>query len=318
MPRLPSLSALFARLAGQLGRRDAANEFRWLRQSLSRPIDEPLLLEMLAERVRGKPLQYILGAYSPSSMAMCPSVWKGTVPFGSLTLKIRPPTLIPRSETEEWTLRLAAAMLHTKDPPKTWKVIDLCTGSGCIPLLLCATLPSGTVNALGVDISEEACQLALENANLHGFAATNGEDSPLRIIRQDICSPAFLSQFEPNSFHVLTCNPPYIPYEQYVQLPHSVKDFEDPRALLGDPYLLPANCATEVASQEPNTGLFYYRLLATIIPRLLRPKKSVCALEVGIGQAISVEAMLRETQFFRRVEVWKDGAGIGRTVIAVN
>jgi release factor glutamine methyltransferase len=306
MPRSSSLSSLLARLAAHIGRNDAAHELRWLRQSLPSPASHSALGNLLSQRIHGKPLQYIIGASRLLIQARISATTKGTVPFGHLELKVRQPTLIPRPETEEWTLRLAKTLLHSKNPPPSWNIIDLCTGSGCIPLLLCSLLPRDRAYAVAVDVSQEACDLATENAALR----FNTEPVSFRVLRRDITDISFLEQFAPNSFHVLTCNPPYIPYKEFLALPRSVKDFEDPGALLGDP--------DPLANNEQDDGLHFYSLLAKLVPSLLVSNGGICAMEVGAGQALAVQTMMRDTGFFLHVDIWHDAAGIGRTVVATN
>lgn len=106
----------------------------------------------------------------------------GTQPFGPLTLLTRPPTLIPRPETEEWTIRLASfitTFLSKHQEPVSSSnplhILDLCTGSGCIPLLLCQLLPKGSVRSVGVDISKSALQLARDNAVICGNWIDGGD-----------------------------------------------------------------------------------------------------------------------------------------------
>ena len=85
-------------------------------------------------------------------------------------VKTRAPTLIPRPETEDWTIRLAS-LLEGRFPTKegerrALRMLDLCTGTGCIPILLSHLRreAGGTTVAYGVDISTDAVSLARENA----------------------------------------------------------------------------------------------------------------------------------------------------------
>ncbi|KIP04200.1 hypothetical protein PHLGIDRAFT_15339 [Phlebiopsis gigantea 11061_1 CR5-6] len=146
-------SQLLSRLSTALGRESAKRELRWMMQALEDAPRDDTLADMVARRAAGEPLQYILG----------------TQPFGPLSLLTRAPVLIPRPETEDWTFRLSA--LLTPSPRKPVRLLDLCTGSGCIPLLLCRLWPPGAVRAYGVDIGTEAVQLATENAARTGFGA---------------------------------------------------------------------------------------------------------------------------------------------------
>ncbi|KAL2177862.1 S-adenosyl-L-methionine-dependent methyltransferase [Thermothelomyces heterothallicus CBS 202.75] len=136
----------------------AAHELRWIREHVrdtKSPIPNKLRMWKLVEkRASGVPLQYVLG----------------TQPFGDLEIKCRPGVLIPRPETEAYTLHLASLLSHSQHPPpKSLSILDLCTGTGCIPLLLLHSLlaaPSTRnipIDIHGVDISPRAVRLAREN-----------------------------------------------------------------------------------------------------------------------------------------------------------
>ncbi|KAL4074261.1 S-adenosyl-L-methionine-dependent methyltransferase [Scleroderma yunnanense] len=275
-----------ARLAAVLGRQSARLELRWMKQAL-KPSDPPTaLMAMLERRLRGEPLQYILG----------------TTPFGPLNLLSRPPTLIPRPETEDWTLRLANIISPTSTQPLS--VLDLCTGSGCIPLLLCHLWPPGSARAFGVDISEDAIKLATDNAaRCHIAAAHTDCVNIFTPLLGDLRNPD-LHESLPAPFDLVTSNPPYIPKQQYDQLSPSVKDYEDPRALLGD---FPGS----------SDGLSFYHLIARLLARkgVLRDG-AIVALEVGDGQAQAVETILHWSAGLRNTEIWTDPWGKQRVIIA--
>ncbi|KAH0827387.1 S-adenosyl-L-methionine-dependent methyltransferase [Lanmaoa asiatica] len=317
-----------AKLALVIGRECADQELKWIMKQ-SRHTDS--ILVMLDRRLAGEPLQYILG----------------TTPFGPLHLLTRPPTLIPRPETEDWALRLART--RTPDPTRPLRVLDLCTGSGCIPLLLCHLWPSGSIRAVGVDISPDAIRLAAENTakSRTSYAHTcitaanhlripthsqaqqdqNRHRTPTRGQQQpdveidtksrnvftpllgDIHDPALLKRLDPPPpFDVITANPPYIPLHDYHTLPSSVRDYEDPRALIGDP-----------PNSPHQDGLSFYRTIAALIAREgVLAEHAVVALEVGQGQAHAVEHILRHTSDLRlaQTEIWKDPWDRERVVFA--
>ncbi|KAJ7497477.1 S-adenosyl-L-methionine-dependent methyltransferase [Mycena latifolia] len=271
-----------ALLSARLGTRQAALEYQWMKRATSPvPLDQ-----MLARRVAGEPLQYILAEQ----------------PFGPLTIKLRPPVLIPRPETEHWTIRLAELLRPTSARPLS--VLDLGTGTGCIPLLLCHLLPAASVRAFGVDISSDAVNLAAENAALCGFSpssANNASRSSFQPIQSSFLDPNFphanLGIAPP--FDLITSNPPYISWPEYVQLPHSVTHYEDPKALFGGP-----------------DGLDFYHAIATLVARkdFLSPG-AVVAVEVGDGQAESVQKIFRTTAQMK-TEIWLDPWHKMRTVVA--
>lgn len=157
----PAIAQFSEALIQKFGRSTAESEIRWMRaafnnrQSLLYTRDEQerdvKLVDALRQRVNtSKPLQYIIG----------------TQPFGEIEIKCRPPVLIPRPETENWVLELASRFAPT--PQHRLRVLDLGTGSGCIPLLLAKMWPPGSMWAHGVDINPEAVCVSLlpPSANL--------------------------------------------------------------------------------------------------------------------------------------------------------
>lgn len=192
------------------------------------------------------------------------------------------------------------------------RVLDLCTGTGCIPLLLCAQWPPGSTLAVGVDISTAALELAAENAAVCGVPTSTPAPASTNVFvpfRGDLRDPDRLARALPfRPFHVLTANPPYIPRAEYDALPPSVRDFEDPAALLGDPPGAP-----------DRRGLTFYHHIARALRsaggRVLADGALV-ALEVGDGQARAVERILLDETPLRRTEVWEDAWGKERVVVA--
>jgi release factor glutamine methyltransferase len=152
-------------------------------------------------------------------------------------------------ETEHWTLRLAET-LRDRSSQVPLRVLDLCTGTACIPLLLCASLPPRTLSTWAIDISPSAVELARDNTTLCGFAGSSSGNI-VHVDRQDMFSDNFVQSLKQNEaswepYDVLTSNPPYIPREQYDKLSHTVRAFEDPLALLGE---YPSSTAGELNSQ---------------------------------------------------------------------
>ncbi|OCB89374.1 S-adenosyl-L-methionine-dependent methyltransferase [Sanghuangporus baumii] len=304
---------LFARLSKALGASSARHEFKWMKDHA---LDPSALQGMVQRRLNGEPLQYILG----------------TQPFGPLELKVRRPVLIPRPETEDWTLRLARLLSSSSSSSnlrmrrtsregdsEPLKLLDLCTGTGCIPLLLCHMWrQNGNVRALGVDIAGEAIELAKENAeHVKSQSQLNEENACISFLQADILDDKFprmlLNESGWSAVDVLTCNPPYIPLHEYNLLSSSVRDFEDPRALLGDPSHLPE---LEIETGGRGRGLTFYHSIADLIRRhnLVRPG-GLIALEVGHDQAAEVEHIMQSRANVSSAEVWNDPWGIHRTVV---
>jgi release factor glutamine methyltransferase len=242
--------------------------------------------------------------------------------------------LIPRPETEDWTLRLSEFLQPTPRAPI--KLLDLCTGSGCIPLLLCKLWPAGTVRALGVDLSPDAIQLAQDNAKHCGipFASSTSHVSDgfpsdttsahnlYSTLLADMRDPGFASTVKSSGlcppYDVITSNPPYIPLHEYKQLPSSVKDYEDVRALLGDPNIRPGEeTPPSRPLSAPGRGLTFYHDIARLVSQDgLLAAGGVLAVEVGKGQANDVAAIFEQEGNLRRLEIWKDPWNVERVVVA--
>jgi len=318
MPRSMRVAQLVTTLGDIIGRDSARLELKWLMQAIqsdkgtrTRPF--PSLSTMLSRRVHGEPIQYILG----------------TQPFGNLDILTRPPVLIPRPETEYWTLRLAHSI--TPSPQKPAHVLDLCTGSGCIPLLLCATWPPGSTTVVGIDISLEALQLAQDNAQANASVVDLAFPYPQTILARRTSLPTGLAPplattknvFIPlhadvrdtpklietlsfgRPFDIITANPPYIPCNDYIKLDRSVRAFEDPAALLGDP------------PGAPDTGglTFYLDIARLIAQGRVLAANGWLVLEVGDGQARAVENIIRTVARVNNTEIWTDQWGKERVVV---
>ncbi|MBS1988575.1 peptide chain release factor N(5)-glutamine methyltransferase [Candidatus Dependentiae bacterium] len=166
------------------------------------PVQQALLDEWIWQRVEEyKPLQYILGS----------------VPFCDLTIQVRSPILIPRPETEEWV----AWLIEQLKPLDTQglRILDLCTGTGCIALALARHLPGSIV--MGIDINPEAIALAQENQKAHNLSNV-----------QFILSDLYAALPQDMKFDLIVTNPPYLCPSEYDALSEDVKKWEDPRALV--------------------------------------------------------------------------------------
>ncbi|TFL01554.1 S-adenosyl-L-methionine-dependent methyltransferase [Pterulicium gracile] len=286
-----------ARLISQLGRAQANSEIKWMNQFIvdstgpgAKATANTLRLEdLLRRRVGGEPLQYILG----------------TQPFGQLDLLVRPPTLIPRHETEEWSLKLAKATTPCPSAPIT--ILDLGTGTGCIPLLFATIWPQGSVHAHAVDISEHAVRLSTENALRAGVSTRNTDAKEARntftAFRADYTQDKFWEdpRLKP-PYNLVTSNPPYIPLQEYEELPPSVRLYEDKQALYGG-----------------KDGLDFYRSIGRVLgfPGALASEATI-ALEVGHDQASQVAEIVERIPRIDigSLEIWKDAWGKDRTVVA--
>lgn len=213
--------------------------------------------EALEKRIQRIPLQQILGVQD----------------FMGLTFTVTPDVLCPRQDTEvlvEETL---------KRIPADSRILDLCTGSGCI-LISLLTYAKNCVGT-GADISEKALLVAKQNAkNLNVEAAW---------IRSDL--------FEniQGEFEVIVSNPPYIATKEIETLMPEVRDHE-PR----------------IALDGMEDGLFFYRKIVEESFGYLVPG-GLLAFEIGYDQGESVSEMMRSAGY-TDVEVIKDLAGLDRVV----
>lgn len=166
-----------------------------------RPLSSQELSElrpMVKRRGEHEPLQYITGETD----------------FHHVRIKVRPGVLIPRQETEQLVNRI----LESFPDQENFSVLDVGTGSGCIPIALKNERPSWSVYA--TDISEEALQIARENA------AFNEVD--INLAKDDLFAP---SAFEQQTFDLIISNPPYILDSEKSILDDEVKNYEPELAL---------------------------------------------------------------------------------------
>ena len=175
-------------------------------------------IEIILQKLRAnEPIQYVFGH----------TEWMG------LDLRVTPATLIPRPETAE----LVAWVLQMADRDKSLRVLDIGTGSGCIALALKKAAPRWQVT--GVDISQEALEVAKENA-LRNHVAVNW-------LQLDILS-GIADSLLPIS-DVIISNPPYICDSERKDMAARVLDYEPHSALF-------------VPDSDP---LLFYRRIATLV-----------------------------------------------------
>jgi release factor glutamine methyltransferase len=156
--------------------------------------------ELIQERRRGVPLQYLLGE----------------VEFFDCRLKVSPAALIPRAETEELVERMVGDLSRRANAP--WQILDLGTGTGAIAIALARAFKNSQI--LAVDISADALALAQENARRNGVSAR------VHLLQSD-----WLSQVT-GEFDLIVTNPPYVNREALKDLQREVQQ-EPPIALDG-------------------------------------------------------------------------------------
>lgn len=189
---------------------------------------------------------------------------------------VSPDVLVPRQDTEalveEAAKRLRAGM----------KVLDLCTGSGCIIISLCLECPG--IEAYGSDISDRALQIAVKNAKIN--------QTEIQFSRGNL--------FEAVSgpFDMIVSNPPYIPSRVIDGLMEEVREHEPLLALDGG-----------------EDGLSFYRRIAEEGRRHLKDS-GFLFLEIGHDQSEAVRYILEEDGY-EEIHIVKDLAGQTRVVHAV-
>lgn len=198
---------------------------------------------------------------------------------------VEPPVLIPRPETEEWVMRLLRIMTKSKeDILAPCRVLDLCSGSGCVSLALAKHAPVGFYT--GLDISEKAVNIAQHNADIHDL-------NNIMFKQVDIFDDAALEAAKLARYDIIVANPPYIPPREYETLDASVKDWEDRDALVGH---YRASGRTQLDGLD-----FYHRIreisdkyLAKEEKRALTHHTPRLVLEFGKGQAQAVQEIFKD------------------------
>lgn len=279
----------------------AKSELRWLTEFARETTpqghfdaQQKLLERLCRRRGRGVPLQYILGSQ----------------PFGPLDIKCTPGVLIPRAETEAYTLHLVNLIESNKGAMENnskINIIDFCTGTGCIPLLVFALLQHSfqRLTVRGVDIAPAAVDLAKRNIEYNiklGRMAPSRQGQALEITKGDIFSDDDVERLSENKCDVLISNPPYISRKVWDsgcgQLGYSVRKYEPRLALVPD-----ATIETPIGWQLED--IFYLRLLT--VSMILKP--SVALFEMGDEDQICrvLSGLFRhEIAAMTEVEVWRD------------
>lgn len=214
-----------------------------------------IITNILTRLISGEPIQYILG-YTE---------------FHGLTFKVNPSVLIPRPETEElvdWVIKSWQLTLGSWQPP--FQILDIGTGSGCIPISLKKNLPDAEVSA--IDISPEALQTAKENAELNKV--------DVNFIQDDILNPTHHSLLTTH-YSLIISNPPYVTLEDKKLMHTNVTDFEPHTALFApeDDPLIFYKAITDFASTHlEKRGLLFFEINETYgkqIVELLNNKKFI-------------------------------------------
>lgn len=224
-------------------------------------------LELAGRILAGEPLAYILGQWS----------------FYGLNLTVTPDVLIPRDDT---MAVVDLALEQRNKLPSNPRILDLCTGSGCIGLALASQIRDARVTL--ADLSPKALKIAKKNVTDLKLSAR------VSCILADARQPAskFLGQFD-----LIVSNPPYVTQDEMHQLQRSVRDYEPHMALYGG-----------------EDGLDFYRDIVKYYTAALKPGGYLC-FEFGKGQEDAV-CWILEAYDYQVLALRKDAGEIVRAVVA--
>ena len=194
----------------------------------------------LQRLLQQEPIQYILG----------------DTEFFGYPFQVNQHTLIPRPETEELVAWIIEDVKNKNQENSQHKplnsnitILDIGTGSGCIPISLAKELPQAKVSS--IDVSEEALQVARRNSTLNKVA--------VNFIQQDILKAECL----PEKYDVIVSNPPYVRELEKEQMHQNVLDFEPELALFvenDDPLIFYRKIAKLAKNALTENGKLYFEI----------------------------------------------------------
>ena len=221
--------------------------------------------DLIERRLRGEPMAYVTGEWE----------------FFGLPMEVSPDVLIPRSDTEVLVETALRALVGRKMDAR---ILDLCSGSGCIGCALAHELPAARV--VQVDISDAALEISRRNARRNRL-------NRVIALKADALKKPPMSI---GSFDLIVSNPPYVPSMEILTLDSSVRDFEPLGALDGG-----------------EDGLMFYRAIIRHWRHVLRPGGWLM-FEVGEDQAQDVLSMMKDAGLENLYAV-EDTQGIKRVVV---
>lgn len=220
---------------------------------------------ILADLQQEKPIQYITG-----------EAW-----FYGLKFEVNEKTLIPRPETEElveWIIESQKLKVQSQK----LEILDIGTGSGCIPISLKANLPQ--VNVSAIDVSEKALEMSKRNAELNNVE--------VNFIQNNILEVGDLNQH----FDIIVSNPPYVRNLEKEEIKKNVLDYEPHLALF----------------VEDIDALLFYRKISQLALKNLSPNG---LLFFEINQYLGKETVeLLQNLGFKNIELRKDMFGNDRMI----
>ena len=212
--------------------------------------------KILQRLLKYEPIQYITGEAR----------------FHGMELKVRPGVLIPRPETEE----LVDIIIDENKDREDLRVLDLCTGSGCIALALARNLPFSKVTA--VDFSSEALEVAKENSD--------SLKTKIELVKADIFD------WQPTvKYDIIVSNPPYVMDKEALTMERNVLDYEPHEALF-------------VRDEDP---LIFYSRIADIALESLEPGGKLY-FEINPLEAEALKSLL-QSKGFTDITLLRDSSG---------
>lgn len=222
---------------------------------------EQALEEAMQRLCKGEPVQYVIGQAE----------------FFGRTFKVGPSVLIPRPETEflcKEAIDRARRMVRMRSAygKEKLRILDLCTGSGCIAWTMALELPGTEV--VGVDISRDA----LLTASSQQFPEIQGQGPHIRFIEADILDTDHFPDL--GTFDIIVSNPPYIKESEKAQMRSNVLDYEPSLALF-------------VTDEDPQ---IFYRAVACLAKRLLN-SGGFGIVEVNESECFGTQKITEEAGF---------------------
>ncbi len=243
--------------------------------------DEYEQKKIIRRIVSGEPIQYIVGYER----------------FCGNKYKVGPGVLIPRPETEQLVKLILKNIEQlprdVKESDKKFRIIDLCTGSGCIAWELWRALDYNSLEVYGCDISEAALHYAkhqqVKNCSPIFFLCDILSENATDII---------LEKTSGDKFDILVSNPPYIAHKERVDMHINVKEFEPAEALF-------------VPDEDPQK---FYKSIVRIAEKTVKPNGKLF-LECN-NLYIKETANLLEMSGFKSIEVVRDFSDVNRFLSA--
>lgn len=270
------------RILEQAGLPDAALDARFLLEEVCGTNLQTLLVfpeKKVTEEEANQYRAFVQRRKDREPTAMILGEWD----FMGLTFQLNKSTLIPEQDTEV-LVETALEELKRRGPGEApLRILDLCTGSGCILLSLLHELRNA--DGLGTDLSEEALEAARENAVRLGLQ----ERGTFR--QGDLWEPVGDERFD-----LIVSNPPYVPTEVIPTL--------EPEVRCGEPY---------AALDGGEDGLVFYRRIMREAAGHLKPS-GIIIVESGFDEAPQIAALMQD-QKLRGIRTVKDYGGLDRVVL---